>query len=207
MILRSLPHSPYARKVLVAAHETGAIAEIEVVEAHVFDPKTPLRTENPIGKVPALVRDDGSVLYDSTVICEWLDAREGRRRLLPEPGEARIQALRRNALGDGLGLAATWNIRERYRPDGERSEAYMAYYTATMERCFPALEEEAGEIAATFDLGAISIACALSYVDFRYPDLDWRRTAPNVAAWFGEVSGRPSMTATGLAPYTGPLSP
>ncbi|MCZ6859075.1 MAG: glutathione S-transferase N-terminal domain-containing protein [Alphaproteobacteria bacterium] len=207
MILRSLPHSPYARKVLVAAHETGAIAKIEVIEAHVFDPDTPLRAENPVGKVPALVRDDGSVLYDSTVICEWLDICEGKFRLLPNADEARIQTLRRNALGDGLGLAATWNIRERYRPDGERSENYMAYYAATMERCFAALEDEAGKIAETFDLGAISIACALSYVDFRYPDLHWQRTAPILAAWFEDVSGRSSMTATVLGPYTGPLSP
>ena len=172
-----------------------------------FDPQTPLRAENPAGKVPALVRGDGSVLYDSTVICEWLDMREGKHRLLPKADEARIQSLRRNALGDALGQAATWNIRERYRPDGERSPGYMAYYAATMERCLAALENEAGEIAADFDLGAISIACALSYVEFRYPDLDWRAAAGKLAAWFEEISARPSMLATELGPYTGPLSP
>jgi len=210
MILRFLPHSPYVRKVLVAAHELGAIEEIEIVEAHVFDPATPLLGENPMGKVPALVRDDGSVLYDSTVICEWLDARDGRTRLFPANGEARIQALRRNALGDGLGQAATWNIRERYRPDGERSDGYMAYYERTIERCLAALEDEAQAddgAARRFDIGDIAIACALSYLDFRYPDRGWRGRYPALAGWCAEGLARPSMAATGLAAYSGPLSP
>jgi len=208
MILRFLPHSPYVRKVLVAAHELGVIEDIEVVEAHVFDPETPLLGENPIGKVPALVRADGSVLYDSTVICEWLVARAGDNRLFPVENEARIQALRRNALGDGLGQVATWNIRERYRPDGERSESYMAYYDRTIERCLTALEGEADGLGARFDIGDIAIACAISYLDFRYPDLGWRGRYSSLGSWFDETAlNRPSMAATPLAAYTGPLSP
>lgn len=215
MILRFLPHSPYVRKVLVAAHELGVAERIEVVEAHVFDPETPLLAENPMGKVPALIRDDGSVLYDSTVICEWLDGEDGRHRLFPAAGEARIQALRRNALGDGLGQAATWNIRERYRPEDERSDAYMAYYERTIDRCLAALEAEAAAMAAPdkaaqdgrFDIGDIAIACALSYLDFRYPERGWRERFPGLGGWIARAFERPSMSATPLGPYTGPLSP
>jgi len=210
MLLRFLPHSPYVRKVLVAAHELGLADRIEIVEAHVFDPETPLLAENPMGKVPALIRDDGTVLYDSTVICEWLDGEDGRNRLFPPAGEARIQALRRNALGDGLGQAATWNIRERYRPEGERSDAYMAYYERTIERCLAALEAEAADLLAAerrFDIGDIAVACAISYVDFRYPERGWRERYPGLAGWIARASERPSMAATPLGPYTGPLSP
>lgn len=207
MLLRALPHSPYVRKVRVAAQEMGLTARLEVVEAHVFDPTTPLLKENPLGKVPALVRDDGSVLYDSTVICQYLDTLHEGPRLFPPEGEALWQALRRNALGDGLGQAATWNIRERYRPEGERSPRYQAYYERTIERSLAALDEEAPALRARFGIGEISIACALSYVDFRYPDRGWRKTAPRLGAWYDDVRARPSMTATELKPYTGPLQP
>ena len=105
MMLRALPHSPYVRKVRVVAHEAGIADRLEYAEVHVFDPATPLMGENPLGKVPALVRDDGSVLYDSTVICQYIDTLHGAPRLFPPEGEALWQALRRNALGDGLGQA------------------------------------------------------------------------------------------------------
>lgn len=207
MILRSLPHSPYVRKVRVVAHETGVAARIECVEAHVFDPATPLLAENPLGKVPALVRDEGAVLYDSTVICQYIDTLHGGARLFPPESEALWQALRRNALGDGLAQAATWNIRERYRPEGERSPRYQAYYERTIDRSFAALEAEAPELAKRFGIGEISIACAISYVDFRYPDCGWRKSTPRLGAWYETVRERPSMRATELQPYKGPLQP
>lgn len=203
MLLRSLPHSPYVRKVRVAAHELGLA--LECTEAHVFDPATPLLGENPLGKVPALVRDDGSVLYDSTVICQYLDTLHSGTRLFPPEGEGLWQSLRRNALGDGLGQAATWNIRERYRAEGERSPRYQAYYERTIDRCFAALEAEA--LKSHFGIGEISIACAISYVDFRYPDRGWRASAPKLAAWYDGVRARPSMRETELQPYKGPLQP
>lgn len=214
MLLRSLPHSPYVRKVLVTAYETGLMPRIEVVETHVFDPATPLLNENPLGKVPTLIRDDGSVLYDSTVICQYLDAlasteRPGvRSRLFPAEGEPLWRALRRNALGDGLAQAATWNIRERHRPVGERSETYMKYYQRAIDRSFKTLEVEAGEgMNPTLDIGDISIACALSYIDFRYRDLDWRASCPMLATWYDSLLQRPSFEMTPLGPYSGPLSP
>ena len=110
-------------------------------------------------------------------------------------------------LGDGLGQAATWNIRERYRPEGERSARYQAYYERTIGRSFAALEAEASALAARFGIGEISIACAISYVDFRYPDRGWRKAAPNLGAWYDSVRERESMRATELQPYKGPLQP
>jgi len=210
MILRALPHSPFVRKVLVVAHETGQADDLDVVTAHVFDPQTPLLTENPLGKVPALVMDDGSVLYDSTVICEWLDARAQTRGaqtpIFPDE-PVRWSALTTNALGDGLAQAATWNIRERYRPDGERSPGYLAYYDRAIDRSLKALEDSAGRLGHRFDIGAIAVACALSYVDFRYPDKDWRAAHAALGDWYDRVSTRPSMQATPLRPYDGPLQP
>lgn len=207
MLLRALPHSPYVRKVRVVAHELGLAGRLEYAEAHVFDPATPLLGENPLGKVPALVRDDGSVLYDSTVICQYLDTLHKGARLFPAEGEALWLALRRNALGDGFGQAATWNIRERYRPQGERSPSYMAYYERALDRSFKALESEAASFGKQFGIGEISIACALSYVDLRYPDRAWRQFAPKLGEWYDTVCKRPSMAATPLKPYTGPLQP
>lgn len=207
MQLRTLPHSPYVRKVRVTAHEIGLAPQIECVEAHVFDPETPLLSENPLGKVPSLRRDDGSVLYDSTVICQYLDSLHEGTKLFPREGDALWRELRRNALGDGLAQAATWNIRERYRPEGERSPRYLAYYEGTLERCFAALEDEAPQFDESFAIGRIAIAAALSYVDFRYPDRGWRERCPRLAAWYARVAARPSMRATELKPYSGPLQP
>lgn len=210
MILRALPHSPYVRKVLVIAHETGQISDLEIVTAHVFDPETPLLAENPLGKVPTLILGNGAVLFDSTVICEWLCDRAGINAdgdpVFPAPPD-RWQSITLNALGDGLGQAATWNIRERCRPEGERAPSYMAYYDRAIDRSLQALENAADRLAGGFDIGAISVACALSYLDFRYPDRAWRADHPALGAWYDRIGARPSMTATPLGPYDGPLQP
>lgn len=208
MILRALPHSPYVRKVRVFAIETGQEDAFDIVEAHVFDPETPLLGENPLGKVPTLILDDGSALYDSTVICEYLDARHEGTPLIPRDGSTRIDALRRNALADGFGQAATWNIRERYRPEDERSGDYMAYYERAIARSLSTMEAEAPHWPADrFDIGDIATACALSYLDFRYADRGWQNRYPVLAAWQEAVNERESMRATPLEPYTGPLQP
>jgi glutathione S-transferase len=207
MLLRYLPHSPYVRKTLVVAHEKGLAERIEIVEAHVFDPSDPVHDDNPIGKVPALVRDDGSVLYDSNVICEYLDSLSPKPRLIPADGEARLIALRRNALGDGLSQAATWGMRERIRPEGEGSDTYIGYFDRTMSKCLAAADSEVTDVPDQPGLGEISIACALSYIDLRYPDLDWRGEYFPLGQWYELICQRPSMTATPLGPYDGPRNP
>lgn len=207
MLLRTLPHSPFVRKVRVALRELGLAARVREEVAHVFDPATPLLAENPMGKVPTLVRADGRALYDSTVISEYLDALAGGGRLFPPAGEARWRALALNALGDGLAQAATWNIRERYRPEGERSPRYLAYYERAIARCLSALEGEARGFGDGFGIGEISVAAALSYVDLRYPERGWRGAHPALGAWYARAAARPSMVETPLGPYAGPLQP
>jgi glutathione S-transferase len=207
MLLYTLPHSPFVRKVRVAARELGLAGRIREETAHVFDPATPLLAANPTGKVPALVREDGSVLYDSGVICEFLDALAGGGRIFPPAGEARWRALRLEALADGLGQAATWNIRERYRPEGERSPRYLAYYERALVRCLDAVDAEVAGFGDGFGIGEIAAAAALSYVDLRYPERPWRAKHRALGAWYDRVALRPSMLETALGPYAGPLQP
>jgi glutathione S-transferase len=207
VLLRFLPHSPFVRKTLVVAHEKGLADQIDIADAHVFDPDDPVHQDNPMGKVPALVRDDGSVLYDSNVICEYFDNLVPEPQLTPSNGEARLTALRRNALGDGLSQAATWGMRERIRPEGERSDTYIGYFDRTMSKCLAAANNEALDFPDQPTLGEISIACALSYIDLRYPDMDWRDNYTQLASWYEEFCKRPSMMATPLRSYDGPRNP
>jgi glutathione S-transferase len=207
VLLRYLPHSPFVRKVLVVAHEKQLADKLEVVEAHVFDSSDPIHSENPIGKVPSLVRDDGSVLYDSNVICEYLDSKLPDPRIFPLGGEERLTALRRNALGDGLSQAATWGMRERIREEGEKSDTYIAYFDRTISKCLNAANREVGEFEAQPAIGEISISCALSYIDLRFPDLDWRQDFASLGSWYDIFCRRPSMLATPLGPYDGPRNP
>ncbi len=191
------PASPYARKVLVLAHETGQADAITVQGA------TPSPTagapdvtaHNPLGKVPALILDDGSCLYDSRVICEFLDARSKGPRLFPE-GEARWDALVRQALADGLLDAALITRYERVlRPEGLRWDAWDAGQIGKIEAALDRIEAVVADMPV-LDIGTVAIACALGYLDYRYPDLAWREGRPATAAWYAVFEGRPSMTAT-----------
>ena len=205
MRLYFLPHSPFVRKVVVVAFELG-LTELSKVDVHPFEPDSELLRVNPIGKAPVLERDDGSMLYDSTVICQYLNMMyEGS--LFPADGEQLWSCLKLNSLGDGLAQAATWNIRERYRPDGERSDTYVHYYERGIERWFTTLEQEVDAVSDGVHIGGISIACALSYVDFRYPEMAWRQARPALGRWYDAFAARPAMQASQLQPYHGPLSP
>ena len=159
-------------------------------------PNPAIMADNPLNKIPILALDDGSVLHDSRVICEYLDAL-GSGGLFP-PGPGRWPALRLQALADGLlDLAVTWRG-ERNRPAGRRSpphlDAYRAKALATLDR----LEREAPGFADAADIGAIALACALAYLDFRFADLDWRDGRAVLAAWFARFAERPSMIATAV---------
>jgi glutathione S-transferase len=191
------PASPYARKVLVLAHETGQAGAI-TVEAATPSPTAgapDIARHNPLGKVPALILDDGTCLYDSRVICEYLDARSQGARLFPA-GEARWDALVRQALADGLLDAALSARYERVlRPEPLRWDAWDAGQIAKITAALDRIEAVVADMP-TLDIGTVAIACALGYLDFRYPDLAWRQGRPAAAAWYAVVEGRPSMTAT-----------
>ena len=195
LALRYSPTSPFVRKVLVAAMETGLADRIEKIPTLPWDPKTDLPKDNPLGKVPALKTPEGW-LYDSLVICEYLDSLHSGAKLFPPPGPARWQALRHHALADGALDAAILRRLESQRPDGQRSQAWMDRQKAAVERALDALEADAKGLVELSDIGAITIACLLGYLDFRFAAEDWRRGHPALAAWYARVSQDQSMLAT-----------
>ncbi|WP_323014787.1 glutathione S-transferase N-terminal domain-containing protein [Devosia sp.] len=187
--------SPYSRKVRVVAHELGVPLELVAVNAMAWD--TALGNANPINRVPTLLRDDGLALFDSPVICEYLDTSFGPL-LLPASGEARWRALLAQALGDGLMDAAVPRRHETLRPGAQQSPERLRLYRRSIDQILDRLEHDA-DARANLDLGAISIACGLAYLDFRFPDDRWGKRRPALQEWFDDFSKRQSMAATEFA--------
>ncbi|MDC7787107.1 glutathione S-transferase [Rhodoplanes sp. TEM] len=199
MLLHWSPRSPFVRKVMIVAHETGLADRIDCRRTVVAatQPNAALMRENPLNKLPTLIRDDGTALYDSAVICEYLDGLHAGPRLIPAEREAYFTALRRAALGDGLlDLLILWRYeRARTHPD----PAHLAACAVKADACLAVLEDEAEALAATpFGIGHVALGCALSYVDFRFPELAWRTGRPRLAAWYAGFAQRPSARATEL---------
>lgn len=190
------PTSPFVRKVLVTAHETGLAARVELLPANPWEQPPALTAINPLSKVPALLTDDGTILYDSPVICEYLDSLHGGARLVPEKGVRRWQVLRVQALADGILDAAVLRRLECLRPAERQSPDWLALQIATVGRGLDALEQEAGSWDGTADLGRITAACALGYLDFRFGNEDWRKDRDTLRAWYEQFRQRTSMTAT-----------
>ena len=153
-----------------------------------------LAGENPLMKIPALVTDDGQVLFDSPVICEYLDSLAGGGMLFPAAGPERWTALRRQALGDGI-LDALVLIRyESLRPDEKRWGSWTDGQTTKAHQGLAAAEEEG--LSGFSTIGDIAIGVMLGYLDFRFPDDGWRRRHPRLAAWYAAIDERPSMRLT-----------
>jgi len=196
MILRFSHTSPFARKVTALAAETGLASRIEAIKTNAWDPATDLPKDNPLGKVPALVTDDGQCLYDSPVICEYLDSLHNGRRLFPASGPARWTALRRQALADGILDAGLQCVIETLRRPAEfRWEGWVERQKVGIARAIDQLELEADDLSKQFTIGELTIACALGYLDFR-KILDWRQGHPKLADWYAEVENRPCLAAT-----------
>ncbi len=196
MKLRYSPTSPYVRKVMVTAAETGLSDSIELVATNTRDPHTDLPKDNPLGKVPVLITDDAVRLYDSPVICEYLDGLHAGPKLVPATGKARWTALRRQALGDGILDAAVLCMLEGRRPPERRWPAFVARQKAKVDAALDALESEAEDFGDAVTIGVIAVGCALGYLDFRLPDDDWRLGHATLAAWYAGFAERPSMAAT-----------
>jgi glutathione S-transferase len=197
MKLHWSPRSPFVRKVMIVAHERGVADRLHCVRtvAEMTTPHAELMKDNPLSKIPTLVLDDGMVLYDSPVICEYLDALDGDAKLFPQPGRARIVALRRQALGDGFLdlLVLARNERMRARPSQDHLESAAVRTAATLDH----LEQEAEALAVSpLSIGHIAIGCALSYLDFRFAEQDWRRGHPRLANWHASFAARPAVQAT-----------
>ena len=190
--------SPFVRKCLVAAHELGIAGRIELVPAapHPVNRDAGVVARNPLGKIPTLVTDEGATLYDSRVACEYLDA-EGGGRLFPRDGSARWDALTRQSLGDGIMDAAILVRYETFaRPEPLRWPEWVAGQTEKVTAGLAAIERQAAQFGARVDIGTITLACALAYLDLRMGHLGWRERHPATAAWFGPFAERPSMVAT-----------
>lgn len=196
MKLRYSTTSPFARKCLAVAFEAGLDKRIETVVTNAWAADTDLPRDNPLCKVPALVTDGGEVLYDSPVICEYLDSLHDGRRLFPASGGERWRQLRLQALGDGiLDAAVQVRIETAMRPEAGRWPTWIERQQAAIARGCDALEQECAGWGDEFLIGQITVACALGYIDLR-KIADWRAGRPTLTAWFDKVSARPSMALT-----------
>jgi len=192
MKLRYSTTSPFVRKVHVVAIETGQIGQIELVKTNTADPASGLSNDNPLNKVPALALEDGSTLYDSRVICEYLDA-QANGSFFPV-GRARWTALRRQALADGMMDAAVLRMMETRRPETLRSAEWDARQKLKVTQGLAALE--ADHLGPQLDIGTLAVAIVLDYLDFRFKTEDWRVGHPKLAAWHKPFSSRASLQKT-----------
>lgn len=196
LILRSSPASPFGRKVKITAAVLGLSDRIEITATDTTDPADPIRTQNPLGKIPALVLEDGSALFDSRVIVEYLDHLAGGGRVIPA-GPERFPELRLQALADGIADAALLQVYEvRFRPEEGRNEAWVANQAGKVARGLAALEAAPPALGTTPGIGAIALACALGYLDLRFAGA-WRAGHPALAAWLDRFAAAvPAFEAT-----------
>ena len=189
--------SPYVRKVMVVAHETGQAEGIEKVATTLTPVKRDpaVASANPLSKLPTAVTDDGIALYDSRVICEYLDAQAGGK--LFGQGAARWRALARQAAADGLLDAALLSrYEELLRPEASRSAEWLGGQAAKINAALDQFEKDADALSGSVDIGGIAVGCALGWLDFRFSGWGWRDKRPKLAAWFKQFEERPSMQAT-----------
>ncbi|UCH73054.1 MAG: glutathione S-transferase N-terminal domain-containing protein [Rhodospirillales bacterium] len=196
MKLRHSPTSPFVRKVSVTLHETGQFDSVELEMTNVWDPDTDIGEENPIGKVPALIADDGTVYVESVMICEYLDSLHDGPKLYPPEGPARWRVLRLQALADGIIGAAVDRVVESRRPADKQWDGWHERRRIAIARTLNLLETEAEMLGDGVNAGTIALGCALDYLDFRFPGEDWRNNRPKLETWFDRFSIRPSMQAT-----------
>lgn len=195
MKLRYSPTSPYVRKVMITAIESGQDSVIEKIPTNPWNPDTDLVDDNPLGKVPALIVDEGMTLFDSPVICEYLSSRVGAE-LIPREGLHRWQVLRLQALGDGILDAAVLRLLESRRPEEIQKPDWIERQKQTIARAVDSLEEAVGEWGDELTLGQITAGAALGYLDFRFPGDEWRRGRPALTDWYEGFAQRMSMKQT-----------
>jgi len=196
MKLHWSPKSPYVRKVMICAHELGLVERLELIRsvAAMLKPNERLMQDNPLSKIPTLVLDDGFTLFDSVVICEYLNDLGGGS-LFPRQGADKWQALRWHALGDGLldALILWRNEREREVPLEALTNAFELKAMAVLRQ----LDDEAQALnETTFSIGHVTVGCALGYMDYRFSALGWRSIVPRLAEWYAETRTRPSFQNT-----------
>ena len=186
--------SPYVRKVNACAIKRGIDKQIERMKIGTTDPA--LLQYNPLSKVPTLITDDSMSIYDSPVICEYLDSIGSAPKLFPPPGPARWKALTQEALGDGILDATQPRRRELTLPADEGRKAYIALQQGKVKQALGVLEKDAGSLGELTTIGEITIGCALGYLDFRYANEPWRPGHPKLEAWYAKVVKLPPLAET-----------
>jgi glutathione S-transferase len=187
--------SPYARKVLACAIAREIEKQIELVPTRVQLSEPALIAANPLSKIPCLITDDGTSLFDSPVICEYLDSIEdGTLPMFPRTGRARWRALKQQAMGDGILDAAVPLRREMQNPRDAARDAWITRQKAAISRTLNELEKDPPHEA--LDVGSIAAACALGYLDFRFGGQPWRPPHPHLSAWFAAFSKHPPIAQT-----------
>ncbi len=200
MILRSSPASPFGRKVRIAASLLGLADKIDVRETDLNDPADSIRKQNPVGKIPALILDDGEAYYDSRVILDYLDHLAGGGRIVPREPKARFAALRMQALCDGILDASLLLVYEgRYRPAEMKVQAWVDRQADKVARGLVALEAAPPALTSPPDVGQITLACVLGYRDLRFGGT-WRNDHPKLVAWLDKFAAQvPAFAATKVA--------
>ena len=197
MILKSSPASPFGRKVRIAASLLGLADKIDVRETDLNDPADSIRVQNPIGKIPTLILDDGTVYYDSRVILEYLDHLAGGGRIIPREPKTRFAALRLQALCDGILDASLLLVYEsRYRPAEMRVQSWIDRQADKVARGLAALEAAPPTLDPLPDVGQIALACVLGYRDLRF-DGTWRKDHMRLLVWHDKFASQvPAFAAT-----------
>ena len=197
MKLRSSPASPFGRKVRMAAILLGLDSRITVEAADTANPADSVRQQNPLGKIPALVLDDGQVLFDSRVILEYLDHLAGGGRIIPSEPKARFAALRLQALADGIMDASILQVYEgRWRDPAKHEPKWVEHQAGKVARALASLEAAPPGATASPDIGQIAIACALAYQDFRFHGT-WRKDHPRLVKFLDAFAAAvPAFAAT-----------
>lgn len=191
--------SPYVRKVLMLAHETGIVDQLEIVDAasSPINPHEGLQKDNPLGKIPTLVLEDGQSIFDSRVICEYLDGLHQGDKMIPENGSDRINALVTQSIGDGI-MDAALGIRyeQALRPEEKQWDEWIDGQFGKISKSLDVLETWRGSRIQDMHIGSIAVAAALSYLDFRQPQYDWREGRPVLTQMLETFSKRTSMIET-----------
>jgi len=189
------------RKVMIVLHETGLLDRVECVRSVVAfsgPANEAVLKDNPLGKIPALVLEDGTGLFDSRVICEYLDQLHDGAKLFPVEAGSRFRQLRWLAFGDGLTDLMLLSRTERMRPDGPY-DVHLAAFETKMRASFAALEREAPLLDETaFGIGQIAVICSLGQMDFRYRGSGWEDAHHALASWYRRMQSRPSVVATAV---------
>jgi glutathione S-transferase len=196
MKLLSSPTSPFVRKVRILIREKSATNRVEEVVVSALSDPAELHEANPLGKVPALILDDGTTLFNSPLICQYLDEELGEPKLLPPIGKSYWVDMRLQTIGDGISEAAVSLTFEKARADGERSLVWMDRWRRAIVRSLDIMEAEASALKDNLSLGHIAVVCALDYLDFRHKDINWRDGRPALTAFHKKTSGRPAFNET-----------